>query len=207
MSEYITANDGIRLHYVQQGQDGPSVVLLHGWSGSHRCFDLNLEALAQSCRVYAPDFRFHGDSDKPGWGFHVARLAMDLHDLLIAWGLDRPTVVGCSLGSAVIWCFVELFGTTMIGKCVFVDQAPSQWRMPDWKFCSKGIYDAASLEAINSALHGSMETFADGNAECCLSKPVSAELLGTLKAETLKCNPDHLSKLMADHATKVCCRP
>ena len=40
----------------------------------------------------------------------------------------------------------------------------------DWKLGSKGIYDAASLENIQKAVQD-MESFAEGNAKCCLSKP------------------------------------
>jgi len=195
------ANDGVELSYEQRGASGPAVVLIHGWSASHRSFDLNLEALATRCKVYAPDLRFHGASEKPSWGFHVSRLAMDLHDLLLSWKLDKPVVVGCSLGCAIIWCFIELFGCDMLGKAIFVDQAPSQWLMEDWTLGSKGIYDAASLRNIQAALKD-MDAFADGNAECCLTKRVPASLLQTLKSETVRCDPVQLGKLMADHAPK-----
>ena len=110
-------------------------------------------------------------------------------------------MVGTSLGCAVIWAYVELYGDAALGKCVFVDQAPSQWALPDWTLGSKGIYDAASLANIQAAL-GDMSAFADGNAECCLSIPPSEEVLAVLKAETLKCDPHILGKLMADHAPK-----
>jgi pimeloyl-ACP methyl ester carboxylesterase len=36
------------------------------------------------------------------------------------------TVVGTSMGAAVIWSYVELFGVERLGKAVFVDQAPLQ---------------------------------------------------------------------------------
>ena len=39
-----------------------------------------------------------------------------------------------------------------------------------------------------------------GNAECCLTHTLPDELMATLTKETLKCNPDHLGRLMADHA-------
>ena len=46
--------------------------------------------------------------------------------------LQLATLVGCSMGAAVIWAHLELFGDARIGKCVFVDQAPLQvchlWR-------------------------------------------------------------------------------
>jgi len=49
-------------------------------------------------------------------------------------------------------------------------QAPSQWLFADWKLGSKGIYDAASLANIQKAVTD-LDSFADGNANCCLSKP------------------------------------
>ena len=42
--------------------------------------------------------------------------------------LQLATLVGCSMGAAVIWAHLELFGDARIGKCVFVDQAPLQVR-------------------------------------------------------------------------------
>ena len=131
----------------------------------------------------------------------VARLAADLRDFIAALGLEKPIVLGSSLGCAIIWSYVELFGQASLGKLAFVDQAPSQWAMPDWALGSKGIYDSPSLANIQAAVRD-MDAFADGNAECCLSIPPAAEVMALLKSETLRCDPDHLGKLMADHAPK-----
>ena len=201
---FTTKSDGVGLYYTDSkpGDARPEIVLLHGWSGSHRMFDLQMPDLTARCRVIAPDLRFHGGSDKPAWGFHVARLAADLHELLEHLNLAAPTLVGCSLGAAVIWSYVELYGCENVGKLVFVDQAPSQWRMDDWALCSKGIYDAPSLAKIQKALRDGLAAFADGNAECCLTKRVPAQMLATLKSETERCDAHQLGKLMADHACK-----
>jgi len=198
---YITTNDGVRLAYEVRGLAGPTVVLIHGWSGSRRYFDLNVKHLAQSCRVVLVDLRFHGDSDKPEWGFHVARLAADLNDLLSqTWiGATKPALLGSSLGCAVIWSYVELYGQASVSKLIFVDQAPSQWVYPDWKLGSKGIYDPPSLINIQNAVKD-LNAFADGNAACCLTRPVPPATMTVLKAETMRCVPSHLAKLMADHA-------
>jgi len=206
MATYVTTNDGVRLHYISRGVDGPlpAIVLIHGWSGSHRYFDNSLGHLVEQHkgRVLALDLRFHGDSDKPEWGFHVARLAADLRDFLAALQLDRPVIVGSSLGCAILWSYVELFGSDSLGKLVFVDQAPSQWKLPDWSYGSNGIYDAASLANIQHAVSSDMEAFAAGNAACCLSHTLPPAVMETLTAETLKCDPAHLGKLMADHAPR-----
>lgn len=70
--------------------------------------------------MYAYDQRFHGDSDSPSHGFHVARLAADLRDFLQALQLADVTVVGSSMGCAVIWSYVELFGLQRLKQAVFV---------------------------------------------------------------------------------------
>lgn len=62
-----------------------------------------LQELAKSTRVFAYDLRGHGESDKPAWGAHVARLAADLRDFMHALELDGVTGVGTSLGCAVMW--------------------------------------------------------------------------------------------------------
>jgi len=194
---FVTANDGVKLRYTEHSTKGPPVVLIHGWSGSSKYFALNVAELAQTCRVVTMDLRFHGESDKPAWGFSVARLAADLHTLITSTQLSigKPAVLGSSLGCAVIWSYVELYGQEGLSKCIFVDQAPSQWRFEDWKLGSKGIYDAVSLDNIQKAVLD-MESFADGNAQCCLSKPPPADILMMLKKETLLCTPAHLASLM-----------
>jgi pimeloyl-ACP methyl ester carboxylesterase len=148
----FVASDGVKLSYKRMGSGVP-LIMLHGWSASHRSFDLNAKAIATyCCELVMPDLRFHGESDKPDWGFHVARLAADLRELLAEIGFHRPACVGCSLGAAIIWSFCELYGCELLGRVCFVDQAPCQWRLPDWSFCSKGIYDEASLANITAAL-------------------------------------------------------
>ncbi len=59
-------------------------------------------------------------------GFHVARLAADLHNLLTSLELSDVTVVGASMGCAVIWSYIELFGEERLAAAVLVDQAPLQ---------------------------------------------------------------------------------
>jgi len=73
--------------------------------------------LAKKYRVIAPDLRGHGESDKPRHGYHVMRLAQDLHRLvysIIANGgkdcydeekgeIRRWKAIGGSLGCSILW--------------------------------------------------------------------------------------------------------
>jgi pimeloyl-ACP methyl ester carboxylesterase len=184
------------------------VVLVHGWSGSRRSFDLNVGGLAAGgVRVVAYDQRFHGESDKPSFGLHVARLAADLHQVLETLDLQGVTAVGTSMGCAVLWGYQELYGLQpRVARCVFVDQAPLQNRAPGWTLGSKGCYDAATLAGLREALQGGMKEFAAGNVEACATLPLDEGLLAKLEEDTCKCQPTQLGDLMADH-TQLDWRP
>jgi pimeloyl-ACP methyl ester carboxylesterase len=85
----------------------PSLSLkIHGFTGSSRVWQRNIPAFAQHYRVIAPDLRGHGESDKCKHGYHVARLAMDLRELVTY--LDHGEgkewkAIGGSLGCAILW--------------------------------------------------------------------------------------------------------
>ena len=78
---------------------------LHGFTGSGLVFQRNIAGLAVKYHVIVPDLRGHGESDKPNGGYHVARLAMDLRNLIEHLHLPEGQVsaIGTSLGAAIIW--------------------------------------------------------------------------------------------------------
>ena len=73
----VTVNDGTRLNVLQAGS-GKTLVLIPGWSQTAEQFKFQIEGLADRYRVIAVDMRGHGDSDKPGHGYRISRLAKDV---------------------------------------------------------------------------------------------------------------------------------
>lgn len=203
----ITTNDGVELFYEHFGSSKqadnvakPVVVLIHGWSGSRHYWDLNVRLIARHCKVVTFDLRHHGDSEKPNVGYHVARLASDLRDLLVALRLSNVTVVGASMGASIIWSYFELFGIDgRIGKAVFVDQAPLQNVAPDWRGGSTGCYDIQSLTRLQCRLLEDFKGFARDNAQFCSTSVVPEDVLAVLESETLRASNVALAALMADH--------
>ena len=83
--------------------DAAPILLLHGLASSARSWEPVAKRLAAAGHhVVAADFRGHGLSDKPDDGYDLATFASDLVSLMGALKLDRPVLVGHSLGAFVI---------------------------------------------------------------------------------------------------------
>jgi pimeloyl-ACP methyl ester carboxylesterase len=94
--------DGHRVHCIDKGQ-GPAIVFVHGLSGQVRNFDyLPLDDLARSHRVVLIDRPGSGHSVRsPGADAGVAAQAAIVASVIQRLGLDRPLLVGHSLGGAI----------------------------------------------------------------------------------------------------------
>jgi N-formylmaleamate deformylase len=98
-SHTIQAN-GIAQHYHRTGGDKPPLVLLHGFTDNGACWLPVADTLAQDYDLIMPDFRGHGKSERIGSkGFSSEALAEDVAALIQALGLNRPAVMGHSLGA------------------------------------------------------------------------------------------------------------
>src|SRR3954454_9517423 len=92
--------NGINL-YLETSGSGRPMILLHGALGSGEMFGPVLPALAEHHQVIAVDLQGHGrtaDIDRP---IDVRLMADDIGALIEHLDLDRPDVVGYSLGGGV----------------------------------------------------------------------------------------------------------
>ncbi|MDZ7749319.1 MAG: alpha/beta fold hydrolase [Halofilum sp. (in: g-proteobacteria)] len=111
----------MELHARIQG-DGPPLVLLHGLFGSNENLGGVARALADRFSVYGLDLRNHGRSPH-GRRMDYPTLAADVRETLDAHALDRPAVLGHSLGGKTA---MELALSTpeRVSRLVVVDIAP-----------------------------------------------------------------------------------
>jgi pimeloyl-ACP methyl ester carboxylesterase len=99
--KFVTA-DGIRTRYLEWGDSGPTVVLVHGFAESADTFDpLGTALAAAHRRVYALDLTGWGYSQRVG-PYDVAHQAQQLLGFLDALHLKAPILVGHSTGAAVV---------------------------------------------------------------------------------------------------------
>lgn len=91
---------------VDDGGEGPAVVLLHGLGGAKELWSETLAALrVAGFRAIAYDHRGHGGSSDalPPWT--IGDLADDLRQVLDGRGIERAAIVGHSMGGRAIFAF------------------------------------------------------------------------------------------------------
>lgn len=103
---------------VQVGGSGPPLILLHGAGGAGLVGPFE-QALARDFRVYAPVHPGFGGTPLADWVQGVDDVALHYVDVIAALGLERPSVVGVSLGG---WIATELavFRPDLLARLVLV---------------------------------------------------------------------------------------
>lgn len=120
---YVDVTD-TTLYYEDEGSGRP-LLFLHGWGTSGRAWDAQMIDFVADHRVVVPDWRGCGRSARPAAGNTVDGVVGDLVALIDALGLDRPVVVGSSVG-AVFGTELALRRPELVGGVVAVD-GPAYW--------------------------------------------------------------------------------
>jgi pimeloyl-ACP methyl ester carboxylesterase len=114
LSERYIRVGNLRLHLRSWGKRGSPVVLLHGLASTN----FVAPQLATHFRVYAPNQRGHGLSDKPATGYSFEQMSTDLEHLLSVLELEAILLVGHSWGADVALDFAARFPERVIGLCL-----------------------------------------------------------------------------------------
>ncbi|HEX3536903.1 MAG TPA: alpha/beta hydrolase [Stellaceae bacterium] len=148
------------------GGSGPPLLFLHGgdyWLQNRACLD----RLTQRFRVVAPRHPGFGSSPRPSWFRTVHDIAYLYLDLIDRLALDRPLVVGSSLGG---WIALEMAvrDPGRIGRLVLIDSVGV-------KFGARDERDFADIYAL-PADEVLRRTFADPTAAPDYTKLSDTEL-------------------------------
>jgi pimeloyl-ACP methyl ester carboxylesterase len=95
-----TAADGTSIAWSAIGAGDP-VILVHGITESAAAFDPITDRLAAEHSVITLDLRGHGESGRAA-AYDLAAMSGDVAAVVAAAGVDRPHLVGHSLGGAVV---------------------------------------------------------------------------------------------------------
>lgn len=137
MQQRFAADDGEEIRVWVTGE-GPPLVLLHEWASSHRIWEPFTHHLASHFTVYRWDARGHGGHQRTvATPVSLARMADDLADMLGHFMLERPTVVGHSMGALTLWAHIQRHGSAHLGRMCILDQSPKLTTDAEWHL---GIY-------------------------------------------------------------------
>jgi pimeloyl-ACP methyl ester carboxylesterase len=118
-SRYVHTN-GIRLHCLDEGAIGPTLVLLPGLTANAHSFDgLIAAGLADHIRVLALDLRGRGESDQPNT-YTLADHAADVLGLLNALELEPIVLGGHSFGGLLTYSLAATH-PGRVSRCVVID--------------------------------------------------------------------------------------
>ncbi len=118
-SDFVHAN-GIRLHYLDWGGEGPALLFIPGLGCSAYIFSQFAPRFVDKFHVLAFDRRGHGDSDYPETGYDVDTLTEDLRQFLDELKIEQVILVGHSLAYLELSRFAVLYPERVL-KLVFLD--------------------------------------------------------------------------------------
>jgi pimeloyl-ACP methyl ester carboxylesterase len=141
--QYADVN-GIKLYYETHGTGRP-LVLLHGGLMSGETFGPILSDLARNHQVIVPDLQGHGrtaDIDRP---LDVTLMADDIAALIDHIGLDKPDIIGYSLGGGVAF-FTAVKYPDKIRKLVMVSANVRRDAIPPEMLAQQEQVSSAAVE-------------------------------------------------------------
>ena len=126
---FIKSTDGVKIAvYDYNPQGKQTVFLVHGWPLSHKIYEYQTELLTEcGYRVVAIDLRGFGLSDTPAGGYSYDQMAEDIYQVACALRLYCFTLVGFSMGGAIVLRYMHRYCGYGVCKLILLAAAAPRW--------------------------------------------------------------------------------
>lgn len=128
-SGFLTVNK-VRLHYLDWGGTGETILFLHGLGDTAHIYDDLAPKFTNQFRVLGLTRRGHGQSEKPDVGYDTATLVDDIRQFLDALKVERVILVGHSLAGDELTRFAGDHPDRVV-KLVYLDAAQDRAGLPE----------------------------------------------------------------------------
>ena len=117
---YFTNSSGYRIYYEDSGEET-----------SHKDFSYSYDNL-EGYRKIVYDHRGFGISDRPDRDMSLGCLAQDLKELMDYLKLDKPILLGYSMGACILFKYFQMYGDGDIRSLIICDMTPKVVSDEDW---------------------------------------------------------------------------
>ena len=128
-TRFVTAN-GIRLHYLDWGGKGETLLFLHGMGDTAHIYDGFAPRFSNQFRVLALTRRGHGESEIPETGYDTDTLVEDIRQFLESLKIQRVVLAGHSFAGDELTRFAVIYPERVI-KLIYFDSAYDHSRVPE----------------------------------------------------------------------------
>jgi pimeloyl-ACP methyl ester carboxylesterase len=126
---FITVNQ-VKLHYLDWGGAGETVLFLHGMGDTSHIYDEFAPRFTNQFRVLGLTRRGHGESEIQATGYDTATLVEDIRQFLDALQIQRVVMVGHSFAGDELTRFAVVHPGRVI-KLIYFDSAFDHSRVPE----------------------------------------------------------------------------
>jgi non-heme chloroperoxidase len=150
-SGFVTASDGVKIHYIEAGKAQPvrrsatggqmlesapgqpvtrvitfhrppTILFVPGWTMPAWIWQQQIDHFAAKYHVVAIDPRCQGESSQTSEGLYPAQMARDIKAVVDQLHLAPVVLVGWSMAVVETMSYVDQFGTSDVAGLVFVDE-------------------------------------------------------------------------------------
>jgi pimeloyl-ACP methyl ester carboxylesterase len=170
---------------VQLAGQGRPVLMIHGLGGSHHDWDGAVESLAHRHTIHRFDLLGHGERAVTERTPSLKEMAHDVAQVIEGLGLERPLLVGHSMGALVVMKYLQDHGESHIAGVCLIDQSPRITTDEHWQLGLFGSLTRTQLQHTLKRLRGDF------------AETVATEFLAKLAPLKVAASPDALAGRLA----------
>ena len=206
-SDFVNVN-GIRLHYLDWGGSGPTLIFLAGMGSSAYIFNKFAPRFTDKFRVLALTRRGHGDSDYPETGYDADTLTEDIRQFMDQLNVEKATLAGHSLAGVELTHFVATY-PTRVEKLIYLDALDN--RRGETAIMEQSPLRNIEIKKEESSPHATEEYIADMKRDFPRFAEIWSELLDEEISHGVKVNeagvvvdrmPASVEKMMVENLIK-----
>jgi len=206
-SDFVHLN-GIRLHYLDWGGSGPTLLFLTGMGSSAYIFNKFAPHFTDKFRVLALTRRGHGDSDYPETGYDANTLIEDIRQFMDRLNVEKAILAGHSLAGVELTHFAATY-PTRVEKLIYLDALDDRRR--ESAIMEQNPLRNVEIKREESSPHTIEEYIADMKRDSPRLAEIWSELWDEEIAHGVKVNeagvvvdrmPESIEKMMVENLIK-----